>query len=192
MCAGCFSWCRLYMPWDAKKKSTETKLKIPEVSANLRCAVSLTHQLYPETGKWTCDCPSNNVCWEFYGAPRWGETPLFSDVHIDSEIGWKLTEHRSNEDRLLCGHRERSSNPLSICSFSDPSSVPERGHYRCAEDYSTMWGSLNFALWNLHDDWLNYSSGSIGRWTKSQRAASKGRQSHDRYRGPRNAQGRRR
>ena len=26
--------------------------------------------------------------------------------------------------------------------------------------------------WRLQDDWLNYSSGSIGSWTKSQRAAS--------------------
>jgi hypothetical protein len=43
MFAGCFSWCRLHMPWGAKKKSTESKL--PEVSANyLRCAISLlTH-----------------------------------------------------------------------------------------------------------------------------------------------------
>ena len=42
MCAGCFSWCRLHMPWGAKRKSTETKS--PQVSANdLCCAISLTH-----------------------------------------------------------------------------------------------------------------------------------------------------
>ena len=42
------------------------------------------------------------------------------------------------------------------------------------------------------NDWSNSILGSIGCWTKSQRAASQGRRSHDRYRGPRNAQGRRR
>ena len=32
------------MPWGAKKKSTETKLELLEVSAKLlRCAISLTH-----------------------------------------------------------------------------------------------------------------------------------------------------
>ena len=41
MCAGCFSWCRLHMPWGAKKRSTETKT--PEVSTNLRCAILLIH-----------------------------------------------------------------------------------------------------------------------------------------------------
>ena len=41
MCAGCFSWCRLRMPWGAKKKSTERKT--PEVSADLSYAISLIH-----------------------------------------------------------------------------------------------------------------------------------------------------
>ena len=41
MSTGCFSWCRLRMPWGAKKKSTEKKLL--EVNANLCCAISLTH-----------------------------------------------------------------------------------------------------------------------------------------------------
>ena len=66
-----------------------------------------------------------------------------SDLHMDSEIGWKLTERHSNKNRLRCGHRERSFNPVSICNLSNPSSAPERGHWGCTEDYSTMWGSLN-------------------------------------------------
>ena len=41
MPAGSFSLRRLRMPWSAKKKSKETKT--PEVSANLCCAISLTH-----------------------------------------------------------------------------------------------------------------------------------------------------
>ena len=57
---------------------------------------------------------------------------------LTQNLAEKLTERRSNEDRLLYGHRERSSNPISVCSFGDPSSVPERGHYCCAEDYSAM------------------------------------------------------
>ena len=67
----------------------------------------------------------------------------FSDVHMDSEIGWKLTERCSNKNWLCYGHRERSSNPGSVCSFCDPGSIPERGHWRCAEDYPSMRGSLN-------------------------------------------------
>ena len=95
------------------------------------------------------------------------------DVHIDSEIAWKLAERHSNKNRLRCGHLERGSNPGSIFSFSDPSSVPERGHQRCIEDYSTMWSSFNnSAPWRLQDDWSDYSLGSIGCWTKIQRAAS--------------------
>jgi hypothetical protein len=45
MCAGCFSWlvswCRLHIPWGAKKKNTE--MDLPEVSANLSYSISLTH-----------------------------------------------------------------------------------------------------------------------------------------------------
>ena len=80
---------------------------------------------------------------------RWGGWYTFcdfSDVHIGSEIGWKFTEHRSKEDRLRYSHRGRGSIPGSNNSFSDPSSVPERGHYRCTEDYSTMRGWLNSAF----------------------------------------------
>ena len=69
-----------------------------------------------------------------------------SDIHVDSAIGWKLKECRSNKDGLRYGHRERSSNPRSICSFCYSSSVPERGHWGCTEDYSTMWGWFTSAL----------------------------------------------
>ena len=43
MSAGSFSraWRHLHIPWGVKKKSRESKL--PEVSANLYCAISLTH-----------------------------------------------------------------------------------------------------------------------------------------------------
>ena len=41
MFAGCFSWFRLRMPCGAKKKSTE--MELPEVSAHLFCAISLSH-----------------------------------------------------------------------------------------------------------------------------------------------------
>ena len=41
MFPGCFSWCRLRMPWDAKKNSTEMPVERPEVSAYLCCAISL-------------------------------------------------------------------------------------------------------------------------------------------------------
>ena len=42
MCAGCFSWCRMRLPWVAKIKSTESKL--PEVSANYVAQFLLTHR----------------------------------------------------------------------------------------------------------------------------------------------------
>ena len=69
-----------------------------------------------------------------------------SDAHIDSEFAQKLTERRSNKNRLRYNHRERGSNPSSICSFSGPSSVPGRGHWNCTKDYSIMRGSLNSAF----------------------------------------------
>ena len=69
-----------------------------------------------------------------------------SDIHVDSAIGWKLKECRSNKDGLRYGHRERSSNPRSICSFCYSSSVPERGHWGCTEDYSTMRSWFTSAL----------------------------------------------
>ena len=66
-----------------------------------------------------------------------------SNSHIHPATRWKLTESRFNKKRLCYGHCERGSNPGSICSFSDPSSVPERGHWRGTEDYSIMRSSLN-------------------------------------------------
>ena len=42
MSAGCFSWCRLHMPWGTKKQSLETKL--PEVSAHLCCEIIHWHR----------------------------------------------------------------------------------------------------------------------------------------------------
>ena len=100
--------------------------------------------LHPESGKSTCGRPSNNVFWEWYGIETFwselvGSRSAISDVN-DLEIAWK---RRANKDRLRRVHRERGSNPVSICSFNDPSSVPERGHWSCTEDYSSMRGSLN-------------------------------------------------
>ena len=106
---------------------------------------------------------------------RWDGRSTFcdlSDLHTDSAIGWNFTERRSNQKRLRYGHRERSPNLGSNCIISDSSSVPERGYWSCTEDYSTMWGSLSSAPWRLQDDWSSYSLGSIGCWTKGQRAAS--------------------
>ena len=87
----------------------------------------------------------------------WGRNPMrwdlgrftslnLPDVQIGSEIVWKHRKRHSNKNRLRRGHCERSSNPGSICSFYGPSSVPERGHWSCTEDYSNMRGSLNFAF----------------------------------------------
>jgi hypothetical protein len=56
------------------------------------------------------------------------------------------SERRSSNKRLRFGHRERSSNPVSICSFSGPGSIPARGHWHCTGNYSTMRGSLNSAF----------------------------------------------
>ena len=80
---------------------------------------------------------------------RWDghfKTYNFSDVHIDSAIGWNFTGCRSNKNGLCHGHRERSANAGSICSFSNSSSVLARGHWRCTEDYSTVRGSSNSAF----------------------------------------------
>ena len=51
-----------------------------------------------------------------------------SDSILTQKLVWKLTEHRSNKIKLRYGHCERSPDPVSICIFSGPSSVPERGN----------------------------------------------------------------
>ena len=50
MCAGCSSWCRLYMPWGAKKKTRETNL--PEVSANFYVLQADWHTPASRLGNW--------------------------------------------------------------------------------------------------------------------------------------------
>ena len=155
MCAGCFSgsWYRLCMPWATKKKSTE--MELPEVSAHLCCAI--THWHTATSRYWEVNLRSSQ--WQRLLRMLWSRNPMrwdgwftscdISDVHINSEIVWKITNCRSNQNRLCYGHRERSSNPGSVCSFCDPSSIPERGHWRCAEDYPSMRGSLN-PVFELH------------------------------------------
>ena len=46
MHAGCFSWCRLRMPWGAKKKSTEMPVELPEVSAHLCFEILLANSCF--------------------------------------------------------------------------------------------------------------------------------------------------
>ena len=146
MFAGCFSWCRLHMPWGAKKEGTETKL--PEVSANLCCPISLTHCCIQNLESTLAVVPATMFSENDTG-PKPSEVSRgvhvlrsLSDIN-DLEIAWKLAEHRANKDSLRRVHRERDSNPVSICGFNDPSSVPEGGHWSCTEDYSSMRGSLN-------------------------------------------------
>ena len=144
MFPGCFSWCRLRMPWDAKKKSTE--MELPEVSAHLCCAIPLSHSFVQNLESYPAIVPATTLAEDVMESTP-DEVRLsfhdlrFSDVHIDSAICWKSTGRRSNKNWLRYGHRERSFNYGSICIFSDPSSVFERGHWCCTEDYSTMRGS---------------------------------------------------
>jgi hypothetical protein len=141
------------MPWGAKKKSTETKLELPEVSVP-PIYVAHSHWHTAASRDWKVNLRSsqrqrllrilwsrNPMGWD----PRFTSCNL-SDIHMDSEIGRKLTERRSNKNWLRSRHRERSSNPGSICSFSGPGSIPARGHWRCTDDHSTMRGSLNSAF----------------------------------------------
>ena len=114
-------------------------------------------------------CGRNPMRW--YGSVHVLGSP-WHPIPIDSEIIWKLKKPHSNKNSLRYGNCERSSNPGSICSFNDPSSVLERGHWSCTEDYPSLRGSLNSDPWRLQDNWLIYSPGSIDGWTKSQRAAS--------------------
>ena len=69
-----------------------------------------------------------------------------TNVHLDSGIAWKHTERCSNKNRLRYNHRERGFISGPICSFSDRSSVLERRHRSCTEDYSSMRGSLGSAF----------------------------------------------
>ena len=147
MYAGCFSWCRLHMPWGSKKGTTETEL--PEVSANhLCCAISLTRSWIQESplaivpGTTFAEGPKR---YEVRHLGRFTSYDL-SDGPYGTEIAWKLKERRTNKNWLLCCHRESGSNPCSIGSFSHPSSVPECSHWSCTEDYSSMRGSLNSAF----------------------------------------------
>ena len=65
---------------------------------------------------------------------------------MDLEFARKLKERCSNKNRIRYSHRERGSNPGSICSISDPSSILGRGHWTCTEDYPSMRGSLSSAF----------------------------------------------
>ena len=65
---------------------------------------------------------------------------------MDSEFARKLKERCSNKNRIRYNYRESGSNPGSICSFSDLSSILGRGHWTCTEDYPSMRGSLSSAF----------------------------------------------
>ena len=63
MHVGCFSCCRLRMPWGAKKIITESKL--PEVSANLCCAISLKHSCIQKLESNTAILPATTLAENF-------------------------------------------------------------------------------------------------------------------------------
>ena len=136
MCSGCFSWCRLRMPWGAKEKSTEIPVELPEVSDHFKLFYTITRWHTAVSRNWKVNLwlflqyHLLRMLWS-QNQRRWdGQLTSWdlSNAHIHSEIDWKLTERRSNKKRLRYGHRERSSNPGSICSFGESSSVSERGH----------------------------------------------------------------
>ena len=146
MSAGSSSWRRLHIPWGAKKNGTETES--PKVSANLCCPISLTHNYIQKLESPPAIVPATTIA-ENYTKPkpdevRWSVHVLQSLWH--SGTVWKLTERRSNKKRLRHCHRERGSNPVSICICGHPSSIPARGHWCCTGDYSSMRGSLNSAF----------------------------------------------
>ena len=49
---------------------------------------NLIDKQHPETGKWTCDCPSNNTCWECYRAESWWGEMVSSRPRISLTSIW--------------------------------------------------------------------------------------------------------
>ena len=85
MCAGCFSWCRMRLPWVAKKKSTESKL--PEVSANYVAQFLLTHRCIQKLESEPAILPATMLAENFVNPNpdevRWSvHLRYLSNVHI--------------------------------------------------------------------------------------------------------------
>jgi hypothetical protein len=80
-CTGCFSWCRLHMPWVAKKGS-------PQVSTDLCCEISLTHSRVQKPENPPAIVPATMSA-ENIMEPKPDEGRFtfcnLSDVNVDSE-----------------------------------------------------------------------------------------------------------
>jgi len=129
-CTECFSWCRLHMPWVAKKGS-------PQVSTDSCCAISLAHSCVQKPENPPAIAPATMSA-ENIIQPKPDEGRFtfcnLSDVNVDLEN----SQCPSNKNRSYHGHREGGFNPVAVCSCSYPSPVSARGHWNCAEDNSSM------------------------------------------------------
>ena len=105
------------------------KLELPEVSANLCCAISLTHCCIQKPESKPAIVPATTLAENGMGPRpdevRWLVHVLRSDLHMDSAIGWKLAKRCSNKNKTKTDYTMTTAKEVltSICSFYDSSSV---------------------------------------------------------------------
>ena len=163
-----FSWRRPHIPWGAKKKSKESKL--PEVSANLCLCNFIYTQLHPETGRKTCDRPSNNACWwgemvdscpailwRPYRVQQWAEN---SQNAVPTKTDYAVA---TVKEVLTLAQSAASVIPVPL--LKEAIGVALKIIQVCEVRWILILESCK-TIWSIHP------SGCIGSWTKSQRAAS--------------------